>query len=105
MCLHQMFAIVKEGNKQYLVREGNVIYVEKMDAEVGSKVSLNNVLSVNGQLIGQDVKSASVKAEVLDQKKDDKVIVFKKKRRQGYRRKRGHRQQLTVLRIAEISAK
>ena len=100
-----MFAIVKEGNKQYLVREGNVIYVEKMDAEVGSKVSLNNVLSVNGQLIGQDVKSASVKAEVLDQKKDDKVIVFKKKRRQGYRRKRGHRQQLTVLRIAEISAK
>ena len=100
-----MFAIVEEGSKQYLVREGNVIRVEKMDAEVGAKVSLKNVLSVNGQLVGQDVKSASVKAEVLEQKRDDKVIVFKKKRRQGYKRKQGHRQSLTVLRISEIAAK
>lgn len=100
-----MFAIVEEGNKQYLVRKGNVIRVEKMDAEVGAKVSLNKVLSVNGQLVGQDVKSASVKAEVLEQKRDDKVIVFKKKRRQGYKRKQGHRQSLTVLRISEIAAK
>ena len=98
-----MFAILEEGSKQYLVRKGNVIYVEKMDAEVGTKIDFKNIISIDGKLIDKDVKSAVVKAEVLEQKKDSKIIVFKKKRRQGYRRKHGHRQQVTVLRIADIS--
>lgn len=99
-----MFAIVSEGSKQYLVEKGTVFQVEKLEGEVGSTLSLSNVLSVDGKLVGRDIESATVKVEVLEQKKDKKVIVFKKKRRQGYKTKRGHRQNITVVRVSDIAA-
>jgi large subunit ribosomal protein L21 len=101
-----MYAVIKTGGKQYRVQKDDVLRVELLDAKKGDKVTLNEVL-----LIGQDggakigaptVAGASVTAEVVDQIRDDKVIVFKKKRRQNYRRKNGHRQSLTVLKITGI---
>lgn len=104
-----MYAVIKTGGKQYRVTSGDVISVEKLAAEPGSTVSLDEVLMVGEEgspTIGTPtVAGASVKAEVLDQTRADKIIVFKKKRRQGYRRKAGHRQDLTVLRITDIAAK
>lgn len=99
-----MFAIVSEGGKQHLVEKGTVFYVERLEGEVGSVTNLSDVLCVNGKLVGKDVKSATVKVKILEQKRDKKIIVFKKKRRQGYKRKQGHRQNVTVLQVTEISA-
>ena len=103
-----MYAIVKTGGKQYRVAKDDILKVEKLAGEPGDMVELSDVL-----MIGEDGKAptvgaprvdkAAVFAEVLDQARDDKIIVFKKKRRQGYRRKQGHRQDLTVLRILEVS--
>jgi len=101
-----MYAVVKTGGKQYKVAKGDIIEVEKLDVEAGKKVDLTDVL-----LVGEDssvkvgspmVDGASVKAEVLNQKKGDKVVIFKKKRRHNYRRTKGHRQNLTVLKITDI---
>lgn len=103
-----MYAIVKTGGKQYRVEKGATLVVEKIDAAKGDKVSLDEVL-----MIGDDkkttvgtplVKGASVNAEIVSQFKDEKVIVFKKKRRQNYRRKKGHRQDLTLVQITDIKA-
>lgn len=103
-----MYAIVKTGGKQYRVEKGATLVVEKIDAAKGDKVSLDEVL-----MIGDDkkttvgtplVKGASVNAEIVSQFKDEKVIVFKKKRRQNYRRKNGHRQRLTEIKITDIKA-
>ncbi|MBO6506684.1 MAG: 50S ribosomal protein L21 [Kordiimonadaceae bacterium] len=102
-----MFAVVKTGGKQYRVTEGDVLKVEKLDAEVGKKVKLDEVLMIGddkGVKVGEPlVKGANVTAEVLEQKKDKKITVFKKKRRHNYRRKKGHRQQITVLRVTKIA--
>mgnify|MGYP000704292752 CR=1 FL=1 len=101
-----MYAIVKCGGKQLKVQAGDIVKVEKLDTEVEGTVELNEVLMVANDAdvtIGTPlVKGASVTATVIDQIKDSKVIVFKKNRRQGYRRKYGHRQQLTVLKVGEI---
>ncbi len=103
-----MFAVIRTGGKQYKVAKDEVIFVEKLAGDVGSTISLDEVL-----IVGEGAEStagtplvagASVKATVLEHKKDKKVIVFKKKRRHNYRRKKGHRQELTVLRIADIVA-
>ena len=101
-----MYAVVKTGGKQYRVAEGDTLRVEKLTGQVGEKVTLGEVLFVggNGEVkIGtptlQDVK---VTAEILEQGKAKKVIVFKKKRRKSYSRMRGHRQQLTTIKIMEI---
>ncbi len=97
-----MYAVVRTGGKQYRVAGGDLVRVDKMIAEQGSTVTLNDVLLVGS---GADVKSGAgttVTAEVVAQFKDDKVVVFKKKRRHNYRRKNGHRQQLTLLRITAI---
>ena len=103
-----MYAVIKTGGKQYRVTTGDVISVEKLVAEPGSTISLDEVLMVGEEgnpTIGTPiVAGASVSAEVLEQTRADKIIVFKKKRRQGYRRKAGHRQNLTVLRITDIAA-
>ena len=103
-----MFAVIKTGGKQYRVSEGTVLRVEKLEGEKGGLVTLDHVLMLekNGSVtLGQPtVAGASVKAEILDQIKDKKVIIFKKTRRHNYRRKQGHRQQLSVLRIKEIVA-
>ena len=102
-----MYAVVKTGGKQYKVTKGEVIKVEKLDAEVGSEVDLPDVLMVidgdNVQVGTPVLENAMVKAKVLEHGKDKKVIVFKKKRRKGYKKKRGHRQHFTTLEIQEVS--
>jgi len=99
-----MFAVIKTGGKQYRVVPGDVIKVERLEAEAGATVALEEVLML-GDTIGTPlVAGATVSAEVIAQDRGPKIIIFKKKRRQNYRRKNGHRQDLTVLRITEISA-
>ncbi|MGH7813287.1 MAG: 50S ribosomal protein L21 [Candidatus Binataceae bacterium] len=101
-----MFAIVKTGGKQYRVGVGDQITVERLPGEKGGEVSLDEVLAIGGETakIGTPtVEGAAVKAKIVQQARGTKVIVFKKKRRKNYRRKRGHRQELTVLKIEEIS--
>ncbi len=101
-----MFAVIKTGGKQYRVQQGDVLEIEKLDIEAGKKVTFDEVLLVenNGEtLIGTPyVDKVQVKAVVLESFKDQKVIVFKKKRRKQYKRKTGHRQQLTRVKIEEI---
>ena len=101
-----MFAVVKTGGKQYRVSEGDVIKVEKLDGEVGKPIVLDQVLMVGdekGVTVGEPlVAGTTVTLDVLEQKKDKKIIVFKKKRRHNYRRKKGHRQEITVLRVTAI---
>jgi large subunit ribosomal protein L21 len=102
-----MFAIVKTGGKQYRVGAGDQIVVERIVGEVGSSIALSEVLAIGGEAgstIGSPkVPNASVNARIVQQPRGTKVIVFKKKRRKNYRRKNGHRQELTVLKIEGIS--
>ncbi len=98
-----MFAVIKTGGKQYKVAENDVIAVEKLDGETGAAVAFDQVLMVGDKVGAPVVDGASVTGEILDQFKTDKVIVFKKKRRQNYRRKHGHRQQQTLVKITGIS--
>ena len=102
-----MYAVIKTGGKQYRVEKNEVLAVELLDAKEGDTVTFGEVLLLGGEgtaKIGTPtVAGASVKATVLEQKKTDKVIVFKKKRRQNYRRKQGHRQNVTVIRITAIA--
>ncbi len=104
-----MYAVVKTGGKQYRVSKNDVIVVEKIAAESGTSVELDQVLMLdNGKdtLIGTPlVEGARVAATVLDQARGDKVIIFKKKRRKDYKRTKGHRQYVTILRITDILAK
>jgi large subunit ribosomal protein L21 len=102
-----MFAIIKTGGKQYRVAKGDQITVERIAGDVGAEVSLGDVLAIGGETpaVGAPlVANAAVRAKIVGQPRGTKVIVFKKKRRKNYRRKRGHRQDLTVLKIEEISA-
>ncbi|MDM7947074.1 50S ribosomal protein L21 [Oceanibaculum nanhaiense] len=103
-----MFAVIKTGGKQYKVAKNDVIVVEKLLGEAGAKVALDEVLLVGGEgdaKVGAPmVAGASVAAEIIEQTRGDKVIIFKKKRRKNHRRKNGHRQDLTVLRITDINA-
>lgn len=102
-----MFAVIKTGGKQYRVAQNDVITVEKIEAEAGATVRLDNVLMVgNGAAVtlGSALSGAAVTAEVVKQARGPKVIVFKKRRRQNSRRKNGHRQDLTVLKITELPA-
>ena len=104
-----MYAVVKTGGKQYRVAKDDVLTIEKLDGEAGAVIELEQVLAINdgkGLTIGTPmVDGARVAATVLEQKKGEKVLIFKKKRRQNYRRTKGHRQQLTVIRISDILAK
>lgn len=103
-----MFAIVETGGKQYKVAEGTVFKVEKLEAEVGTEVSLGNIVAVGGESLSLGspfIKGATVTAKVINQQRAAKIIVFKKKRRQNYRRKNGHRQYETVLQVTKISEK
>jgi large subunit ribosomal protein L21 len=102
-----MYAVIKTGGKQYKVAENDVIIVEKLAGEAGSTVTLGEVLLVGdeqGAMLGKPtIAGATVSATVLEQGRADKIIVFKKRRRQNSRRKNGHRQPQTVLRITGIS--
>lgn len=97
-----MFAVVRTGGKQYRVAAGDKIVVEKLDGEAGAKVTLGDVLLAGegGEL--KSTEGLTVAAEIVAQEKGEKVIVFKKRRRHNYRRRNGHRQQLTILKIVAI---
>jgi large subunit ribosomal protein L21 len=99
-----MFAVIKTGGKQYRVVSGDVIKVERLEGEAGGAIALDQVLMVDGKIGTPLVVGATVSAEIIAQDRGPKLIIFKKKRRQNYRRKNGHRQDLTVLRIKEINA-
>ena len=100
-----MYAVIKTGGKQYKVASGDVLKIEKIAGEAGKEVVFNEVLAI-GETVGTPlVAGASVKATVLKQARDAKIIVFKKKRRQNYRRKNGHRQSITLVKITEICGK
>ena len=94
------FAIFQTGGKQYRVKEGDIIKVEKLNAD--GNIDFDQVLMVGDKVGTPFVAGASVSATVVEQKRADKVLVFKKKRRQNYRRTRGHRQFITVLKITAI---
>ena len=97
-----MFAIVRTGGKQYRVAAGDKIAVEKLAGEAGDSVTLNDVLLAGEGADMKDVAKLTVGARIIAQDKTDKVIVFKKRRRHNYRRKQGHRQNVTLLEILSI---
>ena len=100
-----MYAVIKTGGKQYKVASGDVVKLEKIAGEEGKEVIFNEVLALDDTVGTPLVSGASVKATVLKQALDAKVIVFKKKRRQNYRRKNGHRQSVTIVKITDIIGK
>ena len=104
-----MHAVIKTGGKQYIVKPGDIIDIEKISGEPGEEVNFEEVLLVSAD--GEDVKvgsplveSARVEGKIVKQKKGEKIVVFKFKRRKGYRKKAGHRQNLTSVEITSISA-
>ena len=101
-----MFAVIKTGGKQYKVAPNDILRVEKIAAQPGDTIELDAVLAVGGEagvtLGAPLVEGAMVAAEVIEQGRADKIIVFKKKRRKNHRRRNGHRQHETVLRVTEI---
>jgi large subunit ribosomal protein L21 len=102
-----MYAVIKTGGKQYRVSEGDRLRVEKLPGEPGAQVTFDEVLMIGGEKVAIGtpvVKGAKVRAEIVTQGRDKKVIVFKFRRRKNYRRKRGHRQPFTELKITGISA-
>ncbi len=103
-----MYAVVANGGKQYKLEPGQVLRLEKMTGEVGDKISIEPVLLVSGEgepKVGQPyIDGAAVEATIIEQGKSRKIVVFKKKRRKGYRVKRGHRQHFTAVRVEAIKA-
>ncbi|WP_106302842.1 50S ribosomal protein L21 [Martelella mangrovi] len=103
-----MFAVIKTGGKQYRVNAEDTLRIEKLDAEAGSTVEFSDVLVVgegaDAKIGAPFVKGAVVKAEVVEQARNRKVIAFKKRRRQNSKRSRGHRQHVTVVKITDIVA-
>ena len=101
-----MYAVIKTGGKQYKVAEGDVVRVEKLALDAGQVVAFDEVLMLDDggatQVGSPNVAGASVKATVLEQGRAEKIVIFKKRRRQNSRRKNGHRQDITVLRVTEI---
>ena len=101
-----MYAVIKSGGKQYRVKAGQTLRLEKLSGEAGSKVELNDVVMVEdggNVTTGSPVPKAKVEATILETDRADKVIVFKKKRKKQYRRTRGHRQSFTAVRIDKIT--
>jgi len=103
-----MFAVIKTGGKQYTVHKDDVLEVEKLEGGAGDKVAFDEVLMVGGKgkpQVGTPLlEGASVTGEIVGQKRAKKIVVFKKKRRQNYRRKAGHKQQLTCVKITGLPA-
>lgn len=97
-----MFAVVRTGGKQYRVAAGDKIAVEKIAGEAGDTVVLGDVLLAGDGGDMKDAAKVKVSAEIIAQAKSEKVVVFKKRRRHNYRRKQGHRQQMTLLRIVQV---
>lgn len=100
-----MYAIIATGGKQYKVSEGDVIKVEKIEAETGNTVTFDQVIAVSDDTlkVGSDVANATVSATVMEQGRYRKVIVYKYKRKSGYHKKNGHRQYFTQVKIDKIN--
>ena len=101
-----MYAIIATGGKQYKVSEGDIIKVEKLNAEAGEAVTFDKVIAVSNDTlkVGADVANATVAATVMEQGRGKKVIVYKYKRKTGYHKKNGHRQAYTQVKIDKINA-
>lgn len=102
-----MYAVIKSGGKQYRVSEGDRLRVEKLAGNVGDKLEFSDVLMVGGEKVAVGapfVAGAKVNAEIVGQGRGKKIVVFKIKRRKGYRRKAGHRQFYTELKVTGVSA-
>ncbi len=103
-----MFAVIKTGGKQYKVQKDDKLLVEKLEGNEGDKVTLDEVLMIadgKKSTVGEPlIKGAKVEATVVAQTRGPKITIFKKKRRQNYRRKKGHRQDLTMIQITNIKA-
>ena len=102
-----MYAVIATGGKQYKVSEGDIIRVEKLGVEAGSAYTFDKVLLVSGDEVkvgAPTVAGATVEADVIDDVKGKKVIVYKYKRKSGYHKKNGHRQQYTAVKITKINA-
>merc|ERR1711990_49727 len=99
-----MHAVLKTGGKQYRVTKDDVITIERVNGEPGSEVSFEEILILGDKVGSPFIKGAVVSAEILEQKKDNKIIVFKKKRRKDYKRTLGHKQMHTVVKITSISS-
>jgi large subunit ribosomal protein L21 len=99
-----MFAVIRSGGKQYKVASGDVIAVEKLAGTQGDKVEISDVLMVDQKAGSPLLSGVKVLAEIVKQFRDDKVTIFKKRRRHNYRRKKGHRQYLTEIKILDIKA-
>ena len=101
-----MYAVLKTGGKQYRVKEGDILKIEKVEGEVGQTLELEEVLLIGNSQepkVGQPlVPNAKIVADIIDQGKAKKIIVFKSKRRKGYRKKQGHRQMFTSVKINKI---
>ncbi len=97
-----MFAVIKTGGKQYRVAAGDVVVVEKLDAKAGAKVTFDALLSSDGKAVKLGKDAAKVTGELVETKKGEKVTVFKKRRRNTYRRKIGHRQAESHVKITAI---
>ena len=103
-----MYAVIKTGGKQYKVSKDDIISVEKLSEDTGKKIKLNEVLIISDKgkpIVGDPlIKGASVEVEIMDHSRAAKITVFKKKRRHNYRRKKGHKQNITNLKILSINA-
>ena len=97
-----MFAVIRTGGKQYKIVENDVVSVEKIEGAVGDKFEISDVLMVGSKIGAPLVAGEKVLAEIVRQFRDEKVIIFKKRRRHNYRRKKGHRQYLTEIKITAI---
>jgi large subunit ribosomal protein L21 len=102
-----MYAVIKTGGKQYRVEQGDTLTIEKLDVEAGKTITFDDVLLIGTEnetvADNKALAAASVKATVLEQMKDDKILVFKYKAKKGYKRTQGHRQRLTKVKIDSIS--
>ena len=102
-----MYAVIVTGGKQYKVTVGEEVFIEKLEGEAGDAVTFDTVLAVSdesGMKAGDDVKTVKVSGEIVKQGKDKKIVVYKYKAKKGYRRKNGHRQPYTRVRITAINA-
>jgi large subunit ribosomal protein L21 len=108
MVVSAMFAVIRTGGKQYKVAKDDLLEIERLDAQAGDKIELGEVLMLGGaggetKLGAPLVDGAKVKAEVVDLTRGPKIMIFKKRRRQNYRRKNGHRQDLMLVKILDIA--
>ena len=104
-----MYAIVKISGKQYKVSKGDILKIDRQEWKIGDKVKINEILltDIEGNISVGDpmVKGASITVKILEHNRDKKILIYKKKRRKGYQRKNGHRQNITLIEVLKVDAK